>query len=86
MRRTSTTAAFALATAALSLGCASTRVRKANERALAIADARVLEGCYGCLQDARATYERLAAGKQGAAIVPRLVGLLRPGSSAASHW
>ena len=72
MRRTSTTAAFALATAALSLGCASTRVRKANERALAIADARVLEGCYGCLQDARATYERLAAGKQGAAIVPRL--------------
>ena len=72
MRHTSTVALVALATAALSLGCASTRVRKANERALAIADARVLEGCYGCLQDARATYERLAAGKQGEAIVPRL--------------
>ena len=72
MRRTSTTAVFALTAAALSLGCASSRIREANERALAMADARVLEGCYGCLQDARATYERLAAGKHGATIVLRL--------------
>jgi tetratricopeptide (TPR) repeat protein len=66
------TAVVALGVAAVSLGCASARIRKDNERALAIADARVLEGCYGCLQDARATYERLAVGKKGAGIVPRL--------------
>ena len=44
-------------------GCASARARKDNERALAEADAKVLEGCYQCLQDARATYARLATGK-----------------------
>jgi len=72
MRRTSITAVVAVATATLSLGCASGRIRKGNERALAIADARVLEGCYDCLQDARVTYERLAVGKKGDGIVPRL--------------
>jgi tetratricopeptide (TPR) repeat protein len=45
-------------------GCASARVRKENALALAAADAKVLEGCYDCLQDARRTFERLAAGKK----------------------
>ena len=72
MRRASLTLIIAFAAAAFSLGCASARVRRANELALARADARVLEGCYGCLQEARAVYERLALGKQGDGIVPRL--------------
>jgi hypothetical protein len=57
----------AITLAALTLGlmdCASARVRKENERALAEADAKVLEGCYECLQAARATYARLATGRQ----------------------
>ena len=44
-------------------GCASARIKKENALALAAADAKVLEGCYGCLQDAHRTYDRLAAGK-----------------------
>ena len=47
-----------------SAGCASARIRKENTLALAAADAKVLEGCYDCLQDARRTFERLAAGKR----------------------
>ena len=43
--------------------CASARIRKENARAVAAADAKILEGCYGCLQDARRTYERLTSGK-----------------------
>ena len=39
---------------------------------LAEADAKVLQGCYDCLLDARATYERLAHG--------------RLADSAASNW
>jgi len=46
-----------------SAGCASARIRKENALALAAADAKILEGCYDCLQDARRTFERLAAGK-----------------------
>jgi hypothetical protein len=46
-----------------SAGCASARIKKENALALAAADAKVLEGCYGCLQDARRTYERLSSGK-----------------------
>ena len=52
-----------IATALALTGCASARIRKENERALAEAHAKVLEGCYQCLQDARATYARLATGK-----------------------
>ena len=47
-----------------SAACASARIRKENALALAAADAKVLEGCYHCLQDARHTFERLAAGKK----------------------
>ncbi len=56
-------------------GCASARIKKENALALAVADAKVLEGCYGCLQNARHTYERLAAGKSSkspSGIVARL--------------
>ena len=58
-----------------SASCASARIRKENALALAAADARVLEGCYDCLRDARGTFERLAAGKQSkgsAGVVARL--------------
>ena len=53
-------------------GCASARMKKENALALARADARVLEGCYDCLQDARRVYERLAVGKNSSGIVARL--------------
>ena len=72
MSRTWIAGVVALATATSSLGCASARIRKENERALAAADARVLEGCYDCLHEARRVYERLANGKKGSGIVPRL--------------
>jgi len=45
-------------------GCASARIRRENARALTVADTRVLEGCYGCLRDARATYARVASDKR----------------------
>jgi len=56
-------------------GCASARIKKENALALAAADAKVLEGCYGCLEEARHTYERLAAAKSSkssSGIVARL--------------
>src|SRR5688572_5112204 len=61
--RASLTGGFLMTVAALSLGCASARIREANELALTRADARVLEGCYECLQEARSVYTRLAAEK-----------------------
>ena len=67
--------AVACAVALTPAGCASARIRKENALALAAADAKVLEGCYDCLQDARRTFERLAAGKKSKsspAIVARL--------------
>jgi len=59
----------------LSLGCASARIRKANALALAAADTRVLEGCYDCLAEARATYARVANDrhtKKPAPVIARL--------------
>lgn len=55
----------ALATVALGLtgGCASRRIKQENALALAAADARVLQGCYDCLLEARAIYERLGGSK-----------------------
>ena len=47
-----------------SLGCASARIRRDNAIALMNADARVLEGCYDCLRDARVVYERLSGAKK----------------------
>lgn len=48
---------------AASLGCASLRNRRADALELAAADVRVLQGCYDCLLDARATYARVADAK-----------------------
>ena len=65
MRRSSAIRWLTLATTALSLlslGCASAQIRKANELALARADARVLEGCYECLRDARDVLQRERVG------------------------
>jgi hypothetical protein len=69
MRRVMAPGWAALTVALLSLGCASARIRETNAIALARADARVLEGCYDCLRDARDTYARLATDKH----VPKLV-------------
>jgi tetratricopeptide (TPR) repeat protein len=65
----------ALFAAATSVGCASARIKKENALALASADAKVLDGCYGCLHDARRVYERLTTGQKGknsSGIVARL--------------
>jgi hypothetical protein len=67
-----TTSIISLVVLATSVGCASARIRRENERALAAADSKVLAGCYDCLQDARRTYERLAVGKHASGIVVRL--------------
>ena len=67
--------AVACGVAVSSAGCASARIKKENALALAAADAKVLEGCYDCLRDARRTYDRLAAGKSSknsSGIVARL--------------
>jgi hypothetical protein len=63
MRRLRLSFILALVGAAFVSGCASKRLRRENAAALVGADARVLEGCYDCLLEARATYERLAASK-----------------------
>lgn len=56
----------------LTAGCASAPIRRADLPRLAEADARVLEGCYDCLIEARDTYERLATGRARPLIAPRL--------------
>ena len=57
----------ALLGALLLSGCASGRTRRETAAALAAADARVLEGCYDCLLQARAGYERLGGASRGTA-------------------
>jgi tetratricopeptide (TPR) repeat protein len=67
--------AGALASISLTIGCASARINKDRAAALAAADRHVLEGCYDCLLQARATYTQLASGKSDKgtpAIVARL--------------
>lgn len=56
----------------LAAGCASVPIRTAEQPRLAAADARVLEGCYDCLIDARQTFEQLAVGRARPFVVPRL--------------
>ena len=46
-----------------SAGCGGARLRDANARAMAAADARVLDGCYDCLLEARDAYARVAESK-----------------------
>lgn len=70
MRRCVVTGATALILAGLSVGCASARIRKANELLLVRADTRVLDGCYECLRDARDIYARLSTDKN-APVIPK---------------
>ncbi len=58
----------------LALGCAGAPVQPAPsiDADLARADARLLQGCYRCLIDARDDYARLASGPFRAVVVPRL--------------
>jgi tetratricopeptide (TPR) repeat protein len=53
-------------------GCASAPVKKADLAALADADALVLQGCYDCLLEARAVYDRVAVGKARPLVLARL--------------
>ena len=61
-----------LAPLLLSVGCASTPIKKADVPALAQADALVLQGCYDCLVEARATYARVGVGKARPLVIARL--------------
>jgi hypothetical protein len=54
------------------LGCASAPIKKADLAAIAHADARVLEGCYDCLVEARAIYDRVAVGKARPLLIARV--------------
>lgn len=52
--------------------CASAPIRAQDQALVVQADARVREGCYDCLREARAAYERLAVGKARPLLVARL--------------
>jgi tetratricopeptide (TPR) repeat protein len=52
--------------------CASEPIKKIDLTALAAADAQVLQGCYDCLLEARATYERVGVGKARPIVLARL--------------
>jgi hypothetical protein len=54
------------------VGCASAPIRKQDQASLASADALVLQGCYDCLLEARAIYERVAVGRARPLVVQRL--------------
>lgn len=56
----------------LATGCASAPIKKADQASLAVAQTRVLEGCYSCLLEARAVFERVAVGKARPLVVARL--------------
>jgi tetratricopeptide (TPR) repeat protein len=54
------------------VACKSAPLKDADMAALAVADARVLDGCYDCLIEAHDTYARLAVGKARPLVVTRL--------------
>jgi hypothetical protein len=54
------------------VGCASGSIRKQDQAALAKADTLVLQGCYDCLLEARAIYERVGVGRARPFVVTRL--------------
>jgi len=58
--------------ALLSVACASAPIRKADLALVSTADARVLEGCYSCLTEARDTYQRVAMGKARPLLITKL--------------
>jgi tetratricopeptide (TPR) repeat protein len=53
-------------------GCASTPLRQTDLARLGAADARVREGCYRCLVEARDTYDQAAVGRARPLVVGRL--------------
>jgi hypothetical protein len=61
-----------LAALFVSAACASAPLKKADIAALDAADAQVLQGCYDCLLEARAAYERVAVGKARPLVLVRL--------------
>jgi tetratricopeptide (TPR) repeat protein len=56
----------------VSAGCASAPIKKADQISLAAADARVLEGCYTCLLEARDVFVRIGVGKARPLVIARL--------------
>jgi tetratricopeptide (TPR) repeat protein len=56
----------------VSMACGSAPLKKPDLAALEAADAQVLQGCYDCLLDAHATYDRLAVGKARPLVIARL--------------
>lgn len=56
----------------VSVACASAPIRKADLALVTTADARVLEGCYSCLTEARDTYKRVAVGKARPILITKL--------------
>ncbi len=58
-----------LAVLVLCVGCASAPIKKPDLLALDQADALVLQGCYDCLIEARATYARVATVAQSRPLV-----------------
>ncbi|HEY7474187.1 MAG TPA: hypothetical protein VH679_04200 [Vicinamibacterales bacterium] len=61
-----------LAAVVLGFGCASAPIRKQDQVALGNADALVLQGCYDCLLEAKAIYERVAVGQARPLVIARL--------------
>lgn len=64
--------ALVFALGVVSVACASAPLRKADLALVTTADARVLEGCYSCLTEARDTYSRLAVGKARPLLITKL--------------
>jgi len=56
----------------LAAGCASAPPKKIDLTPLTEADAKVLQGCYDCLIEARGIYERFAAGSTRSLVIVRL--------------
>jgi tetratricopeptide (TPR) repeat protein len=53
-------------------GCASAPIKPQDVPRLAQADARVLDGCYDCLIEARDTYNKVAVGKARPLLITKL--------------
>lgn len=62
----------ALAMAVMVSACASAPIRKQDQASLADARARLLEGCYDCLIEARDTFRRVAVGRARPLLVTEL--------------
>lgn len=56
----------------LAAGCASAPIKKADQASLAVAQTRLLEGCYQCLLEARDVFQRVAVGKARPLVLARL--------------